>query len=74
MTIKMLGAKLREKYFHAPKGEKITMIYLFAIENAQEIIDSSVSAKAIVTEAGIQDAYAAEVSKGVKLSKYVQIK
>ncbi|MCK0152222.1 hypothetical protein MWU49_00760 [Alcanivorax sp. S6407] len=73
MTIKSLGAKLREKYLHAPKGEKVTMIHLFAIESAQEIIDSGVSAKAIVAEAGINDSYATEVSKGVKLSKYVRV-
>jgi len=49
------------------------MIHLFAIESAQEIIDSGVSAKAIVAEAGINDSYATEVSKGVKLSKYVRV-
>lgn len=74
MTIKSLGSKLRDRYTNAQEGEKVTMIYLFAIENAQEIIESKVSAKAIVTEAGIRDAYATEVSKGVKLSRYVELK
>lgn len=74
MTIKSLGANLRERYMNAPKGEKVTMIYLFAVENAQEIRDSEASAKAIVTEAGINESYATEVAKGVKLSKYLRLK
>ena len=72
MTITSLGAKLKDRYSKAAKGEKVTMIYLFAVENAQEIIDSEVSAAAIVAEAGIKKSYATEVSKGVKLAKYVR--
>ena len=72
MTIASLGAKLKGRYSRAAKGEKVTMIHLFAVENAQEITDSKVSAAAIVAEAGINKSYAAEVSKGVKLAKYVR--
>lgn len=54
MTIKALGAKLRNRYQSAAKGEKAKTIYVSAIENAIEVLDSLASAKVIFVEAGIQ--------------------
>ncbi len=53
-------------------GEAVAMIHLFEIKYASEILSSGESKKAIAKEAGIPDSYATEISKGVKLSKFVE--
>ena len=63
---------LRHMYRNAPKGEQTTFIRLFGIKYASEI--SSMSLSDIVKVAGISPSYATEVSKGIKLAKYVELK
>ena len=69
-----LGLKLREMYDNAPKGELVMHIHLFGIKYADEIKDNRYSVKEIVKSAELQESYHAEVSKGIKLAKYVEMK
>ena len=69
-----LGEELREMYQNAPDKEKVTMIHLFGIKNGETILSRQLSISDIVEVAGIQSSYKTEVSKGIKLSKYVQLK
>lgn len=71
--IKELGAILNEMYNNASQGEKVTMIYLFAISHAKEIQQNNYSVAEIVRYSGISQSYKIEVSKGIKLKKYVEI-
>jgi hypothetical protein len=74
MTLQELGKKLHEMYFDSVDGEAVAMIHLFGIMYAVEIQNSRESKKAIAKAAGIQESYGTEISKGVKLSKYVTAK
>ena len=47
---------------------------MICIKYAAEILESGESKKAIANEAGIRESYGTEISKGVKLSKYVIVK
>jgi len=71
MNIQELGEKLHDMYFNSEDGEAVAMIHLFAIKYADEILASGESMKAIATTANIQESYGTEISKGVKLAKYV---
>lgn len=74
MTLNDLGSKLFEMYNSAPKGEAVAMIHVFGIKYAGEIKESRYSTKDIITKSGISDSYATELSKRIKLSKYVILK
>ncbi len=74
MTEKELGHKLKTMYDNAPNGEKVTMIHLFGIQCADEIKRSKYSIKGIIKASKINVSYATEVSKGVNLANYVQLK
>lgn len=74
MTEGELGRILSEMCFNAPHGYKMTNMHLFGVMYASEIEDEELSIKAIVRAAGLQDSCIAEVSKGVKLARYVQPK
>ena len=71
MTLKELGSKLSEMYNEAPKGESVAMIHLFGVKYAIEINQSNYSKKDIIVQSGISTSYLTELSKGVKLAKYV---
>ena len=62
---------LSRMYHTAPVGEKTTMIHLFGIKYADEIRACDASVKDIVDLSGIPDTYPTEVSKGVRLARYV---
>jgi 5-methylcytosine-specific restriction protein B len=72
MTLKELGDKLNEMYSNAPNGDSVAMIHLFGIKYANEILLSRFSKKDIAIAASIPESYGTEISKGVKLSKYVK--
>lgn len=72
MTLNMLSQKLKEMYENAPKGEQVTMIYLFGIKYSHEIKEYGV--KAIIDQSALHKSYHTELSKAIKLSKYVQEK
>ena len=74
MELKELGKKLNEMYYNAPGGDKVAMIHLFGIKYANEITKSGVSKKDIAKKANIAESYGTEISKGVKLAKYVKEK
>ena len=69
-----LGQELKCMYDHAPESEQVTMIHVFAIKNGAKILSNSLKPSDIVHVAGIHDSYKTEVSKGIKLSKYVAVK
>lgn len=71
MSIKELDDKLGEMYHNAPTDDAVTMIHLFGIKYADQIAKSTYSKKDIAEAAGIQPSYVTEISKGVKLAKYV---
>lgn len=71
MTENELGKILKEMYDNAPEGFKITNIHLFGIKYASIIIDNNYKITDIVRASGIKQSYRTEVSKGIKLSRYV---
>lgn len=72
MTEKELSETLAEMYNNALKGESVSMIHLFGIIYADEIKKYGV--KEIVEGSGLNASYGTEVSKGIKLAKYVKVK
>jgi len=72
MTKYELATILQQMYNNA-SNEKVTMIHLFGIKYAQEIKEIKVSPKEIVTLAKLPESYKTEVSKGIKLAKYVKV-
>jgi 5-methylcytosine-specific restriction protein B len=74
MNKEFLGKELKEMYENAKDGEKATMIHLFGIKYANEILRSENSIAEIVNISGLPDSYIVEVNKGKKLAKYVSIK
>ncbi|MEQ6389237.1 hypothetical protein RZN22_07885 [Bacillaceae bacterium S4-13-58] len=67
-----LGNILRDMYNGAPKGYKATNIHLFGIKYSDTRNDYSV--KEIVKSSGLNESYVTEVNKGIKLSRYVEVK
>lgn len=70
-NLDQLGMTLRRMYDSAPQGDKTTQIHLFGIKYAADIQAADVTAREIVLAAGMQKSYATEVSKGIRLAKYV---
>ena len=66
--------KLSGMYHQAEKGEQSMNIRLFGIKYANQIKASNFSTCEIAEAAGLSRSYGTEISKGVKLSKYVQLK
>ena len=71
MTQNELGKTLKEMYDNAPEGYLIAGIHLFGLKYASIILDNNFEAIDIVRASGINQSYATEVSKGVKLASYV---
>ena len=69
-----LGSKLREMYQNAPHNEQVLMIHLFGIKYADIIRQYGYNAREIVEASGINESYVTELSKGMRMSKYVEIK
>ncbi len=74
MTINELGSKLKEMYENASKGDSVTMIHLFGIKYADEILNNNYSRKEIIEKSGISPSYLTELSKGINLSKFVELR
>ena len=72
MKLEDLGRTLSKMYNEAPKGEAVAMVHLFGIIYAEQIKTNRFSTKEIAIEAEISVAYGTEISKGVKLAKYVK--
>lgn len=73
MTVNELGYKLKEMY-DGSYGDKTAMIHLFGIKYADEIRRNGYTPKEILKIAEMPESYFAEINKGIKLSKYVDVK
>ena len=71
MTPKELGDILSGMYDNAPENEATTKIHLFGIKYADDIRDCGASVSEIVRQSILSNRYNAEVSKGVRLARYV---
>ncbi|WP_339847690.1 hypothetical protein MKY42_32185 [Paenibacillus sp. FSL W7-1088] len=74
MTVDELGEILNNMYRNAPDGDQVVNIHLFGVKYADIINRNDFSVKEIVIASGISLSYTTEVSKGIKLSKYVVTK
>lgn len=74
MTENELGRILKEMYENAPEGYQVANIHLFGVKYADIILDNNYKATDIVRASGLNQSYATEVSKGIKLSMYVMPK
>ena len=74
MTITELGTILNAMYNNVPMEDSALMIRLFGIKYAAEINKDNHSAEEIIKASGISELYLYELSKGIKLSKYVNSK
>jgi hypothetical protein len=72
MTMEEAASILREMYETAPEGKKVVHIHLFGIRYAEHITDKSL--KDLTALAGINESYATEIGKGVRLAEYVQLR
>lgn len=69
-----LADKLRSMYENARRNEAVCQINLFGIIYATEIQTGGHKLKHIVELSGISKGYLTEISKGMKLSKYVALR
>jgi hypothetical protein len=70
-TIHELGTILLDMYKNAPKGEQVTMVYVFGVKYSKDI--SAFGVKHVVEAAGLRPSYITELTKAVKLAKYVSL-
>ena len=72
MNIRDLAGELSYMYNSASKGDKTTMIHLFAIKFATELDELEDSnMKDLLEIANMPVSYVTEINKGRRLSKYV---
>lgn len=74
MTKRELIAILNNMYFNSPDGELVASIHVFGIRFAEEIKATGATFRELTSLADIPASYATELSKGVKLAKYVTVK
>ena len=72
MTDLELARRLRSVYDHAGRNEAACQVHLFGIRYAEELRACGCSLKHIVELSGVSMGYLPELSKGIKLSRYVQ--
>jgi len=71
MTENELGKILKEMYENAPAGYQVANIHLFGVKYSSIILNNNFKATDIIRASGINQSYATEVSKGIKLARYV---
>ncbi|HZK53743.1 MAG TPA: hypothetical protein VFC84_06085 [Desulfosporosinus sp.] len=71
MTENELGKILREMYDNAPAGYQVANIHFFGVKYASIILDNNFKTTEIIRASGIKPSYSTEVSKGIKLARYV---
>lgn len=74
MKIEELSELLKDRYENAPKKEQVANIHLFGIEYGEIIKKHSYKVSEIIKQAEMKKSYNVELSKGIKLSKFVQLK
>ncbi|MGL6186990.1 MAG: HTH-like domain-containing protein [Clostridium chrysemydis] len=73
MNASKLGIILKKMYESGEDtGEQVAMIHLFAIRYADIIQNNNISKADILRQAKMKRSYSTEISKGIKLSKYVK--
>ncbi|MEQ2468398.1 HTH-like domain-containing protein [Niallia hominis] len=71
MNLNELAETLNKMYSNASEGDQVANIHLFGVKYADHILRNNYKATEIVRRSGIKPSYATELSKGIKLSKYV---
>lgn len=71
MTENQLGEILKEMYENAPRGYQVAKIHLFGVKYAEVIERNNYKVVDIIKTSGINTSYSTEVSKGIKLARYV---
>ena len=71
MNDEELSRILNTMYNNAPDGDKVAMIHLFGIMFADEISGVCSNVQRITEGAKIPTSYQTEVSRGIRLRKYV---
>lgn len=74
MTVEELAEKLEKVYNQARRNEATCQVHLFGIIYASQLQSCGQPISQIVQCAGLGSGYAAEISKGIKLAKYVDVK
>ncbi len=74
MTAFYLGNVLKEMYNSSPRGQQVTNIHTFAIYFANVIERERINKKEILKVAGLPESYQTEISKGINLASYVDVK
>ena len=74
MKLEELSEILKDKYENAQKQEQVANIHLFGIEYAEIIKKYNYKVSQIIKLAGMKKSYNVELSKGIKLSKFVILK
>lgn len=71
MTENELGKILKEMYENAPRGYQVANIHFFGVKYASIILGRHYKVSEIIRASGINQSYATELSKGIKLARYV---
>ena len=74
MTDLELAEELRRMYDHAKRNDAACQVHLFGIKYAQELQACGCPLRHIVELSGISMGYLSEISKGVRLARYVELK
>ncbi|MCW5722108.1 MAG: hypothetical protein KIS86_13290 [Devosia sp.] len=72
MTIDAAAQILARRYEQAPRGNKVTQLYLFGIQYAEHIGNFSMAELAV--RAGLSKSMGAELNKAVNLAEFVRMK
>ena len=71
-TLEELAAILREMYNNAKASGQVAAIHMFGFKYGDAIIGNSFPQKALISLAGINDSYVAELNKGINIFKSVK--
>lgn len=74
MTVEELAERLGEMYENARRNEAACQVHLFGILYASDIQACGQPVSVLAQRAGLSRGYAAEISKGIKLARYVDVK
>lgn len=74
IELNVLGKILSNNFENAKNGETVASIYLFGIKYGKLIKTKNYSINEIIKISGINQAYFAELNKGIRLSDYLSIK
>jgi 5-methylcytosine-specific restriction protein B len=74
MQLAKILEEMHSKSIAADNQESSAMIHLFGIKYAEELKECGKSMEHVAKAAGIRTSQAAEIRKGIKLSKFVTVK